>query len=103
MEEKRNWFAMPEEEVVAKVESNLGRGLSSDEVAKRLEKYGPNVLKEAPPRSLLAMFFDQIKETLVLILIVAALVSGFLGEWADTIVILLIVILNSVLECYSGK
>ncbi|HHU32878.1 MAG TPA: calcium-translocating P-type ATPase, SERCA-type [Clostridia bacterium] len=97
MEEKRNWFAMPEEEVVAKVESNLGRGLSSDEVAKRLEKYGPNVLKEAPPRSLLAMFFDQIKETLVLILIVAALVSGFLGEWADTIVILLIVILNSVL------
>lgn len=97
MEEKRNWFALAEDQVIAAVESNLEHGLSSDEVAKRLEKYGPNALKEAPPRSLLAMFLDQIKETLVLILIVAAIVSGFLGEWADTVVILIIVVLNSVL------
>lgn len=97
MEEKRNWFALPGKEVMAAIESDLEQGLSSDEAAKRLEQYGPNALKEAPPRSLFAMFMDQIKEPLVLILIVAALVSGFLGEWADTIVILIIVVLNSVL------
>jgi len=97
MEEKRNWFALTESQVIAAVDSDLEHGLNSDEVAKRLEKYGPNALKEAPPRSLLAMFLDQLKETLVLILIVAAIVSGFLGEWADTVVILIIVVLNSVL------
>jgi Ca2+-transporting ATPase len=97
MEKKRNWYAMPAKEVIAAAQSNSEQGLSSDEVERRLAQFGPNILEEAPPRSLLAMFYDQLKETLVLVLIVAALVSGFLGEWADTIVILIIVILNAVL------
>lgn len=73
------------------------RGLGADEAARRLETYGANRLVEARGRSFLEMVWDQITEPLVLILIAAAILSAVLGEWADVIVILAIVILNALL------
>ncbi|MGI6225984.1 MAG: cation-translocating P-type ATPase, partial [Peptococcales bacterium] len=100
MSDKR-WYAKEVHQVVQDLNVNLEKGLSSEEVNKRLESYGPNELKEPPPRSILSMFIAQLKETLVLILIIAAIVSGALGEWADSIVILIIVILNSALGVFQ--
>ena len=68
---------------------------------KRLETYGPNALKEPPPRSIFSMLIDQLKEPLVLVLIIASIVSGALGEWADPIVILIIVVLNAALGVFQ--
>jgi Ca2+-transporting ATPase len=95
--EERKWYSQEADEIANKLNVNIEKGLTSEEVQKRLETYGPNALKGAPPRSIISMFIAQLKETLVLILIVAALVSGALGEWADSIVILIIVVLNAVL------
>ena len=72
-------------------------GLRSEEAGKRLAKYGRNELVEKGKRSLLAMFLDQFRDFMILILIAAAVVSGFVGELADTIAILVIVILNAVI------
>jgi len=72
-------------------------GLRSDEVRSRIAKYGRNELVEKAKRTVLAMILDQFKDFMILVLIAAAVVSGFLGEVADTIAILVIVLLNAVL------
>jgi len=72
-------------------------GLSSDDVKKRIEKYGLNELIEAKKKTLLMMFLDQFKDFMIMILIVAAVVSGIIGELVDTIAIVVIVILNAII------
>ncbi|WP_297202168.1 calcium-translocating P-type ATPase, SERCA-type, partial [Thermanaeromonas sp.] len=95
------WYAMEIQQVCQELNSDLSQGLAQEEANRRLELYGPNVLKEPPPRSLFSMFMGQLKEILVLILIGAAVISGILGEWVDSIVILVIVVLNAVLGVYQ--
>lgn len=73
------------------------QGLSHDEAAQLLERYGRNVLKEAQTKSLLAKFIEQFKNVMIFILLAAAVLSGILGEWTDTVIILLVVVLNAVL------
>ena len=72
-------------------------GLRSEEAGKRLAKYGRNELVEKGKRSLLAKFLDQFRDFMILVLMAAAVVSGFVGELADTVAILVIVILNAVI------
>lgn len=72
-------------------------GLSSGEAENRLEKYGKNELKEEEKTSVFKLLFSQFKSFLILILIVAALVSAFLGEIVDALVILFTVFLAGVL------
>ncbi|NLC76512.1 MAG: calcium-translocating P-type ATPase, SERCA-type [Clostridia bacterium] len=99
--EKSPWFAMTGSQAAQELQVDLNQGLTKEEVDKRLGIYGANALKEEPPRSILAMFFDQLKETLIVILIIAAIVSGALGEWIDSIVILIIVVLNAILGVFQ--
>lgn len=98
---EKMWHSLEASRVADELNSNLDQGLTIEEVENRLKKHGPNALKEPPPRRLISMFFDQLKEVLVLILIGAAVVSGVLGEWEDTIVILIIVILNAALGVFQ--
>ncbi|MGE5557027.1 MAG: cation-translocating P-type ATPase [Bacillota bacterium] len=77
--------------------TSLLEGLTSGEAAERLKKYGPNVLKDAPKRSFAQKIADQLKETLVIILILSAMISVFLGEFTDSIAILVIVAINAIL------
>jgi P-type Ca2+ transporter type 2C len=72
-------------------------GLSADEAARRYAKYGPNLLHEAPRRSLPAMFAAQFADLMIVVLVAAATVSGLIGDVADTIVIAAIVVLNAAL------
>lgn len=73
------------------------QGLSDYDVQKRQEVYGYNVLEEGKKTSILAVFLGQFKDLLVIILIIAAFVSFLLGEVESTIVIMIVVILNSIL------
>ncbi|MCK9419613.1 MAG: cation-transporting P-type ATPase, partial [Nitrospirae bacterium] len=82
------------EEVLAE-QKTTPQGLGSDEARARLDQYGPNELVEKK-KSPFMMFLDQFKDFMILILIAAALISGFIGEVSDTIAIIVIVVLNAV-------
>lgn len=73
------------------------QGLSSQEAKKRLEQYGPNKLSEAKRKSPLAVFFEQFKDLLVIILIIAAIISMVSGNMESTLVIFAVLILNAIL------
>ena len=73
------------------------QGLSSGEAAKRLAEYGPNGLREKEKRTALAMFFDQFKDFMILVLMAAAVIAGLTGGASDTIAIAVIVVLNAVI------
>ncbi|MFZ5631779.1 MAG: calcium-translocating P-type ATPase, SERCA-type [Bacillota bacterium] len=100
MEEKK-WYSLDVQKVCQELETDLQQGLDGEEAGRRLGHYGPNALQEQPPRSLFSMFIGQMKEILVLILIAAAVISGILGEWEDSIVILIIVVLNAVIGVFQ--
>ena len=74
-------------------------GLTSEEVQKRLNENGYNELKEGKKESLLIKFLNQFKETLTMILLAAALISYLVepSEWVDSVIILVVVLLNAVL------
>lgn len=81
-------------------------GLSGREAAERLEKNGKNKLKEAQKESMVVRFLNQLKDPMVLILLAAALISGVTAvyaheSFADVIIILAVVVINSLLGVYQ--
>jgi Ca2+-transporting ATPase len=84
-------------DAVLKALNTSENGLSSEEAENRLKKYGKNELKAEEKTSVLKLFFSQFKSFLILILMAAALVSAFLGEFIDASVILFTVFVAGVL------
>jgi Ca2+-transporting ATPase len=93
----KNWWHLGIEETAQALETDLSRGLPVESIAARLQKYGPNQLKEHKGRTPLKIFLEQFQDFIIWVLIGAALVSGFLKEWVDALAIIAIVILNSIL------
>ncbi len=87
------FYQLDTQAVLLQLDSDAQQGLSETAAKERLEKYGPNVTQETRARSPWLIFFEQLKATMVLILIAAAIVAGLLGSWKDTIAIGAIVIL----------
>ncbi|MBZ0156042.1 MAG: HAD-IC family P-type ATPase, partial [Alphaproteobacteria bacterium] len=73
------------------------QGISPHEAVKRLQEYGPNELAEKERKSPFLLFLDQFRDLMILVLVAAALISGIIGEPADTVAIIVIVILNAVI------
>ncbi|MBL7827034.1 MAG: cation-translocating P-type ATPase [Saprospiraceae bacterium] len=71
-------------------------GLSPDEVLRRLEKYGPNELQEKKKDPPWVLFLGQFKDFMILILAAAAILSGIMGDLTDTVIILIIILLNAI-------
>ena len=71
--------------------------MTDEEVKKRQEKFGPNQLTEGKKKSIFHIFLEQYKDFLVLILIVSAVVSLFLGETESAVVILIVITMNAIL------
>ena len=98
------WYQKSNEDLLQELNTDINNGISQDEANGRLEKYGPNELKEEARQSFLSKLLAQFKDVLVLILIAAAIVSAFVGEPVDAIVIIAIVIVNAILGLYQeGK
>lgn len=72
-------------------------GLGAEEAQQRLEKYGANAIQEERHRSIFAMILGQFSDFMIIVLLAAAFISGFIGEPQDTIAILVIVLLNAVI------
>jgi magnesium-transporting ATPase (P-type) len=92
-----DWHALPPQEALTAVDSDLERGLASDEVALRLDRFGANVLPETARRTRLAVFAGQFKSPLIYLLSFAALIAIALGERTDAIVIAVVVVLNALI------
>lgn len=90
------WHTLQSDEVISMLDSSP-EGLSFEEVGGRLKEYGLNEIQERKRKSAFAMFFDQFKDFMIIVLIVAAMISGVIGEPVDTIAIIVIVILNAVM------
>ncbi len=91
-----DWYQKEVKDVVYSLQSSSD-GLSVEEAVKRIEKYGPNELKETAKRTVLMMVLDQFKDFMIMVLMAAAVVSGIIGELVDTIAIIVIVILNAII------
>lgn len=72
-------------------------GLNESQIKERVEKHGYNQLVEGKKKTTLERFFDQMTDPMIIVLIVAAVISGIVGEIADTFIIMMVVLLNAVL------
>ncbi|HWR23554.1 MAG TPA: cation-translocating P-type ATPase [Feifaniaceae bacterium] len=99
--ERPNWYELNIHDVCKELGSSAQTGLTSKEAKRRLEEYGPNELQQKKGTSVFRMFLEQLKDYMVIILIVASVVSILVGEVTDAIVILGIVIINAVLGVFQ--
>jgi P-type Ca2+ transporter type 2C len=93
----KNWHAMPVEEIIEKIRTDPEKGLDSEEVKKRLEKYGKNEIPKGKKRSTFERLLSQFKNTLIYILLIAAVITALIEHWIDMWVILAVVIINAVI------
>ena len=100
--ENEKWFNKEIQEVEEKLQTDVEKGLSQEEIASRHEKYGFNELKSQQKKTLVQRFLEQFKDFSIIILIIAAIVSGAVGiaqneGITDTIIILIVVIVNAII------
>jgi P-type Ca2+ transporter type 2C len=77
------------------------KGLSSEQVSARIHEYGPNEIPEHKKTDPWSILLNQFKDFMILILIIAAIISGYIGDLADTIIILFIVLINAIIGFYQ--
>ncbi|NLL05961.1 MAG: calcium-translocating P-type ATPase, PMCA-type [Clostridiaceae bacterium] len=84
-------------ESVLKSQESSKNGIDASQAEKRLEKFGHNKLDEGKKKSVFVKFLEQLKDPMIIVLIVAAVISGFASEIADSIIIMVVVVVNSIL------
>ena len=99
---EKNWFNKEIKDVEAELKTDLENGLSSKQVEENKAKYGENELQEKKKEPLIKKFIAQFKDFSIIVLIIAAIVSGVVGVaqgegFTDTIIILIVVLLNAVI------
>lgn len=95
------WHHLTQEEVLEGLQADPNMGLSHGEADRRLQQYGANRLAGGKKESLAKRFLNQLRDPMIIVLLVAAalsLVSSGFHDWADSIIILLIVIVNAVIS-----
>jgi Ca2+-transporting ATPase len=92
------WHQLSPEEAARQLDSDPKAGLSKAEAQARLAKYGKNEITEPPSASPLLIFLQQFKDTMIIVLLAAAAISGIIGELNDTLFILAIVLINALLS-----
>jgi Ca2+-transporting ATPase len=95
-EEQQDWHTLSSHEVLTSL-NVAENGLSTEEAKKRLDQFGLNQLTEASRPGFLSLLWDQLKDFVVMLLIIASVISIFLGEIVDAAAIMAIVVLNAVL------
>jgi len=90
-----NWHSL-ESAKIFELTNSSADGLSSDDAKERLEQYGQNELVEKKKRSPWLLFLNQFSDFMILVLVAAAIISGIIGDLTDTIIILVIILLNAI-------
>ncbi len=99
---EKNWFNKETNEVEKELKTNLQQGLTKDEVEEKRKEFGYNELKAKKKKSLFVKFLEQFKDFMIIVLIIAAIVSGIVGYMegegiTDSIIILIVVIVNAII------
>lgn len=99
--DKTKWYLKTVEETEKELQTNINVGLSNEEIEKRRKKFGANILEAKKPKTVFQMFTEQFKDFMIIVLIIAAVISGAIGVlegegFTDSIIILLIVIINAI-------
>ena len=99
---EKNWFNKEVNEVEKELKTNLANGLTPAEVEEKRNEYGFNELKAKKKKSLFVKFLEQFKDFMIIVLIIAAIVSGIVGYLegegiTDSIIILIVVIVNAII------
>jgi Ca2+-transporting ATPase len=97
------WHSISWQEAVKRLRTDERNGLSNEEVIKRHEKFGRNLLPEEKPLSKTKIFLEQFKSPLMYILVIAGAVVLFFKEYTDAIVIFSAVSLNSIIGFFQEK
>ncbi|NLE51259.1 MAG: cation-translocating P-type ATPase [Chloroflexi bacterium] len=96
-ETEQRWHSVGSDEALAALGSDAKRGLTDEEAARRLERYGPNALRERPRPTFWQRLLAQFNNFVIYVLIFAAILSALLGDWLEAIAIAAIVALNATL------
>ena len=92
----KQYYQLSGEETIMKINGSL-EPLTEEQVMEHQEKYGPNELVEGKKKTVLQIFLEQYKDFLVIILIIAAIASGFMGDVESALVILIVITMNAIL------
>ncbi|MBU0727489.1 cation-transporting P-type ATPase [Patescibacteria group bacterium] len=95
------FYQMSLEESIANLGTNSKKGLSPKEAEARLIKHGPNKLHEGKKRPVVYKFFDQFKDLLIVVLIIAAALAYYLGDFRGGTILLIIVFVNAMIGFYQ--
>ncbi len=99
--ERKAWHALSCEDIIQDFLTDGQKGLEPGEAERRLNLVGPNQLAAKKKISPLSIFISQFKDFMVLVLIGATVLSGFLGEYSDAVTILAIILLNAFLGFFQ--
>jgi Ca2+-transporting ATPase len=91
------WHRLQADAVLRHWQTDPKRGLTQQSIARRRAEYGANELPQKPHKGIPAIILDQFRDLMILILLGAAAISGFVGEMEDTVAIMVIVLLNAVI------
>lgn len=102
MNQNGKWFAKTIQEVERELESNIENGLSSEQVETKSSIFGKNEIVSKNKKSIMQMIIGQFTDFMIIVLIIAAIISGVIGYqqgegFTDSIIILVIVILNAII------
>lgn len=92
----KNYYQLSAEEALRDINGST-EPLTEEQVREHQEKYGPNELVEGKKKTVLQIFLEQYKDFLVIILIIAAIASGFMGDIESAVVILVVITMNAIL------
>ena len=98
---EKSFWSMPEADVVDALESDVRDGITEDEAARRLKLYGANIIEQSHRSAGFAIFFDQFKSPLILILAVAGIITLSIGHLRDSLFILAALAVNVGLGFYQ--
>lgn len=101
------WYTKTKEDVLKELLVDPNEGLTDEEANKRQQQYGANKLTAKKKKSILQMFFNQLRDWLIYVLMAAVIITLFMGEYIDSAIILAVIIINAVLgviqEVKAGK
>lgn len=95
MKQEKMWHALDSQHTLEELETDREQGLTGDEAASRLERYGRNELPEGKKTPVILKFLKHFNDVLIYILLVAAGITAILGHWLDTIVIVIVAVVNA--------
>ena len=99
--EIKNWFTKSVHETLTLLSVEADTGLSEEEARKRKEHFGANILEGKKKKSLLKIIFSQLNDWLIYVLFAAVIITAFMGEYIDSVIITLVIFLNAAIGTYQ--